>query len=450
MAAGNLRNMTDTILPGVSSQLWGVIVAGILLPGSFARTMKEAFWASLFGVLGSVLAVFVIVALDVTSDNLSDGWRAGNPTIESVAGAFSDMIFALSGHSIYPAVQRVMPDERQFSLALMLAMPVVMSLYLIVSTVSYYTYGCEIPSNILLRFPKNAAWYIVMGAITLTVTMAYAISMNPVFHTVEHALRIGFGKHDDEESPAEASNNHTQSIPVSVAAGPEPPDAPVEQPNASADANHAATEEIPMEPLGDAAHRPSAPADGHDGAHEEPPHADPVTRAASSLHSDSRSLLSGQLVAKYGTSVPATPPVVNEMGFLETYNMPPPAPLFLPHRPYTLKERLASYGLRMALVGFTLFMAELLPFFGDILSLLGASTISAIAVILPSWFYLRLFRQTLGRIERTVCRAILCTQARAPAPAAPLMLRGHRACARASNRHRHGDRRNRRGPEKPH
>eukprot|EP01135_Chromosphaera_perkinsii_P008796 Nk52_evm1s1475 gene=Nk52_evmTU1s1475 len=47
--------------------------------------------------------------------------------------------------------------------------------------------------------------------------------------------------------------------------------------------------------------------------------------------------------------------------------------------------------LRSILVGIAFFIAILLPFFGDIMTLIGGTTVTGSSFVLPVWFYLRLF-----------------------------------------------------------
>ena len=58
---------------------------------------------------------------------------------------------------------------------------------------------------------------------------------------------------------------------------------------------------------------------------------------------------------------------------------------------WTKSDRLKSVFLRTILQGLTLFVAVLIPFFGDIMSFLGGSSITITCVVCPTWFYLRLY-----------------------------------------------------------
>eukprot|EP01135_Chromosphaera_perkinsii_P003974 Nk52_evm17s265 gene=Nk52_evmTU17s265 len=64
--------------------------------------------------------------------------------------------------------------------------------------------------------------------------------------------------------------------------------------------------------------------------------------------------------------------------------------------PFTSSERVKSAVLRSVLLGVTFFLAILLPFFGEIMDFLGGSAITIISIIIPIWFYTKIYWKELS------------------------------------------------------
>ena len=58
---------------------------------------------------------------------------------------------------------------------------------------------------------------------------------------------------------------------------------------------------------------------------------------------------------------------------------------------------------RCFIIGLTTFVAVLIPFFGYLMGLIGASTIALSSFILPSFFYYRIYKDRMPIWERVVC-----------------------------------------------
>eukprot|EP01135_Chromosphaera_perkinsii_P008684 Nk52_evm17s1444 gene=Nk52_evmTU17s1444 len=66
-------------------------------------------------------------------------------------------------------------------------------------------------------------------------------------------------------------------------------------------------------------------------------------------------------------------------------------------REWTKADRLKSVLIRFIVISACLFVALLIPFFGDIMSFIGGSTLTFISAIIPCWFHLKLFWGKLGK-----------------------------------------------------
>ena len=66
---------------------------------------------------------------------------------------------------------------------------------------------------------------------------------------------------------------------------------------------------------------------------------------------------------------------------------------------WTKSEKLKSLALRTFFTGLALFISLLIPFFGDIMSFLGGSTITVSCVVVPVWFYIVLHRDSMTRLS---------------------------------------------------
>ena len=61
------------------------------------------------------------------------------------------------------------------------------------------------------------------------------------------------------------------------------------------------------------------------------------------------------------------------------------------YRAWTRLDWIKSAAIRFTSVSLCLFIALLIPFFGDIMSFIGGSSLTFISAIIPCWFYLKLF-----------------------------------------------------------
>lgn len=66
--------------------------------------------------------------------------------------------------------------------------------------------------------------------------------------------------------------------------------------------------------------------------------------------------------------------------------------------------------LRTSIVAIQVFMAMLLQgSFNALLEFIGATTVTMSCIVLPLWFYLKMFHQEISRLEKIVCWCIIVT-----------------------------------------
>ena len=73
----------------------------------------------------------------------------------------------------------------------------------------------------------------------------------------------------------------------------------------------------------------------------------------------------------------------------------------------TLVQKLQSLAIRFCVCGFTLFLAELIPFFGDLLNLTGAFTATASCFYIPYAIYLKYFWKDIHWAEKVLLFALI-------------------------------------------
>eukprot|EP01135_Chromosphaera_perkinsii_P002479 Nk52_evm85s223 gene=Nk52_evmTU85s223 len=293
LAADNL----NAVFTFLDAKYWILIVAGCLLPFCFLRTMKEIAAVAMFGFLASVVVVVIIITESflvddlVTADNIAsakdDGsiWEAcgdnnvsyGNVSFKSYMMGLSTIIFAYGGHTIFIRIRSSLPRRNAFSNGVIFAYMVCIILYVPLSVVVYYRYGCilqnsDFAGNILLAFPsEDVIVKIALLGITLHVMIGYVAFMNPLYLYCEEF----FAAQAYEKSQA-----------------------------------------------------------------------------------------NGELRLTFVTS------------------------------------RMFRYTFRTTIVGITVIVAEAIPFFGDVQSFIGATTVTALCFILPSWFYLAMYFEQISLWEK--------------------------------------------------
>jgi amino acid permease len=151
-----LAGMNLESLIGIFSQSeWMTILAGMLLfPLILVKTLKEVGLVSLFGMVTSVLVVFIVaVTSTLDYENYKDRVSHKLFDIHAFGPVLGTLCFSYGGNYVYPEIYRDMNEKSKFSRVLIMSISVITFLYLIGGVAGYLTYGDLAISPILLNLP---------------------------------------------------------------------------------------------------------------------------------------------------------------------------------------------------------------------------------------------------------------------------------------------------------
>lgn len=178
--------------------LYTSLVAFILLPTIFFRSIKEIAIISVLGVITSILVSFIIVKESLFHP--MEHPRYTSPTMTSMSSAAGTMIFAYGAHALFPSIQHDMANKKVFNRCLYQSFALIFVVYIAVSISSFYAFGCHLQSNVLhnLASASNLTLFVSL-LITGHVIAAYALFMSPVFTTIESMWGLGHRLNSNSE-----------------------------------------------------------------------------------------------------------------------------------------------------------------------------------------------------------------------------------------------------------
>jgi solute carrier family 32 (vesicular inhibitory amino acid transporter) len=193
--AGNLmNNLTHDVL---HVKYWFIIMAGILVPFTWLRTLRELSLVAFFGMLASLLVVFVVIIRSLgwpDEASIVPTHAYGNITFKSVALGFGSMAFAFAGHGIFLRIKECMSYPMRFPVAVSVSYVISLVLYLPLAAVAYAIYGQHLQDttkgadNILAVLGRSAIIQVANAMVMVHVMTAFVIFMNPVFLYLEEYL----------------------------------------------------------------------------------------------------------------------------------------------------------------------------------------------------------------------------------------------------------------------
>jgi amino acid permease len=317
---------------------WIGISALAALPMCYLRTLHDIRWVTFAGMAGCMVAVVVIIVLDFIAPDDMTYHHYDHSGYQGFLQAFATITFAYGGHVIYPSIIRSMESPGQFPKAVYMSSAVILVLYIPVAVISYWQFGSHTEANILDNLPRNVASIIITFAFTAHVLFAYVLYLHPFFHVLERKLGL-------QEEP---SRWHI-SIPKH------------EGKSDTHEKEIYGTEETIHKMDGDASAQ-------HDMDHQNMPSLKDLEPAPEAQHDalkdDYRNRL-GRLFKR-------------------------------------LVKTILFVLLRTLIVGITMFVAMLIPFFGDLMDFIGASTQAMSIFILPCLIYVKIYRKQLSWFVITV------------------------------------------------
>lgn len=189
--SGNLvYSVLESSVPGLTIT-WATLACGVILliPAVTIKSMRESSWLGFFGMMSTVIVVFIILILALLDQQNQP--KANTRLIgTSFASSSAAIAFSFSGNTVYPEIMRSMKNPKKFNLSLGISMLIVTATYILTASVGYAVYGENVQSPILLSLPKGAITIIANILMILHVLMAYPVAFSAISIELESTFRI--------------------------------------------------------------------------------------------------------------------------------------------------------------------------------------------------------------------------------------------------------------------
>ncbi|XP_018022144.1 amino acid transporter AVT1B [Hyalella azteca] len=182
--------LLNTLLPGLSTCVYIIIVATIITPCTWLGTPKDFWLGPMLAVVSTIaacLAIFVQTLLDAPDQHYV---QFVNPTIKTFALGYGAILFAFGGSSVFPTIQNDMSDRTQFWKSVLLGFSSILLLYVPVSVAGYAVFGTYVNSNILFEVTQGPAVEAAMALQIINLLGSYVIGFNTVTQAFEDILNI--------------------------------------------------------------------------------------------------------------------------------------------------------------------------------------------------------------------------------------------------------------------
>lgn len=339
--ASMLSRFPDAATILLNQKFWSSMAILLVLPLCYMKNLETFAFMAFIGMLLSVIAVIcIIIAIAMLNNEALSYHHYGGVGFGTFLSGFATMAFSYAAHPVFPDIQRVMKYPERFNRVSYISFGICISLYVLSATLGYYTFGEHTLPNVLLNFDNSVPLASSMPAliakicITFHVLFGYVVYLNPIFFVLER--RVGLAQMESK-------------------------------------------------------------------LNRKPPLTMILSSESSIVLGDTNSM---QLTSEALEEKIKTPLQAVSYNDLQDSSLPqmadvspsksekPPSRLNRFYKKFSF--RVLRIVLRTLVVAFTLAIAIVLPFFGDLMDFIGGSTLSATFLILPCLFHLKLFWKTLS------------------------------------------------------
>ncbi|KAK3879830.1 hypothetical protein Pcinc_015637 [Petrolisthes cinctipes] len=184
-------NFLNALVDDLSSCEWVLVTGAVLLPFTWLGTPKDFWQVPLLAMLGTIVAVVVVVVEVLVEADLHPNPVYYNPTVYTFFLGFGAILYAFGGGVVFPAIQMDMKDRSQFWKSTVICFAVLLLLYLSVGTVGYVVQGSDVGSNVLLTLDTNKTIIkVAVGMEIINLLGSFLIGFNPMAQACEDVLNI--------------------------------------------------------------------------------------------------------------------------------------------------------------------------------------------------------------------------------------------------------------------
>lgn len=190
LSGKNIDRVASTWGCHMGTTFWIGMSTLAVLPLCYLKTLHDIGWVTFAGMVGCIVAVVIIIILVFYTPVSMRNHDYSGQGFQGLLQAFATITFAYGGHVIYPNIIRSMNYPHHFPRAVYLSSTTILILYIPVTVIGYWQFGSRTQSNILDNLPQNAASAVITFSLTAHVLFAYVLYLHPFFHIIERKLGL--------------------------------------------------------------------------------------------------------------------------------------------------------------------------------------------------------------------------------------------------------------------
>ncbi|KAL6845756.1 hypothetical protein ACP4OV_024331 [Aristida adscensionis] len=175
-------------------QLFVVLVALVILPTTWLRSLAVLAYVSASGVIASVVVVFCVLWSAVV-DGVGFQGKGRMLNVSGLPTALGLYTFCYCGHAIFPTLCNSMKEKKKFSRVLTICFVACTLNYGSMAILGYLMYGDDVESQVTLNLPEGK----ISSRLAIYTTLInpfskYALMVTPLATAVEERLLAGGSK----------------------------------------------------------------------------------------------------------------------------------------------------------------------------------------------------------------------------------------------------------------
>ncbi|XP_021379905.1 uncharacterized protein LOC110467220 [Mizuhopecten yessoensis] len=188
--ADNMETLSNAFGYEIYSCYWMLIITGCITPLTWFGTPKDFWWMAYGAVSTTALCVVMIVIMCVLDAPNQPNVQHTDTDIQKITLGIGMIMYGFGIHSNLPTFQMDMKRPMDYKLAVISGYIITLFMFLPTMLSGFLVYGKNLDDNILTSLPHGALYYTVVAVITLHLTLALIIFVNPILQDVELLLHI--------------------------------------------------------------------------------------------------------------------------------------------------------------------------------------------------------------------------------------------------------------------
>ncbi|GAA5805732.1 transmembrane amino acid transporter protein-domain-containing protein [Helicostylum pulchrum] len=196
LSGQNLHYVCKGTAAELTFPIWVIISsASVAIPFVLFKSMKEVGFLSAFGMLATVIVVFIVLVAAVKDKPNNLDVKHVSVIWDQFPIALSSIVFSFGGNPVYAHVEAGMKHPQNWNKVVAAGLSTCVALYFLTAVPGYYVYGDLTQSPIYKSIPEGAAQMASTIIITLHVLMACPILMTSFSLDLEKMFGISSFNH---------------------------------------------------------------------------------------------------------------------------------------------------------------------------------------------------------------------------------------------------------------